>query len=134
MKLERRKSKADIPSMAMGDIAFNLLIFFVILARAQDDSHVKWTPAKARNPEPAKKSQASVAIDNNRNIYLDGKPIGAAQLASRIEEALKGLPGEERIVLLKSDKDATAAEFVPVIEAISEAGGVVYHIVDEEKK
>ena len=26
--------KADVPSTAMGDIAFNLLIFFVILARA----------------------------------------------------------------------------------------------------
>ena len=30
MKIPRKKSRADVPSMAMGDIAFNLLIFFVI--------------------------------------------------------------------------------------------------------
>ena len=47
MKISRRASKADVPSMAMGDIAFNLLIFFVILARAEDDSHLHWQPASA---------------------------------------------------------------------------------------
>ncbi len=35
MKIKRRTSQATVPSMAMGDIAFNLLIFFVILARAR---------------------------------------------------------------------------------------------------
>ena len=47
MKIKRRSSQAEVPSMAMGDIAFNLLIFFVILARAQDDSHLHWEPATA---------------------------------------------------------------------------------------
>ena len=37
----------------MGDIAFNLLIFFVILARAQDDSHLQWEPAKAEEVQSA---------------------------------------------------------------------------------
>ena len=52
MKIKRRAIRADVPSMAMGDIAFNLLIFFVILARAQDDSHLQWTPAAARRIPP----------------------------------------------------------------------------------
>ena len=45
MKVPKRKFEASVPAMAMGDIAFLLLIFFVILARAQDDSHLKWEPA-----------------------------------------------------------------------------------------
>ena len=45
MVLPRRKLSATVPAMAMGDIAFLLLIFFVILARVRDDSHLQWKPA-----------------------------------------------------------------------------------------
>ena len=51
MKVKRKTSKSDIHVMAMGDIAFNLLIFFVILAKAQDDSHLQWQPAEAMELE-----------------------------------------------------------------------------------
>ena len=47
MRLPRKKFEANIPSVAMGDIAFLLLIFFVILARAQNDDHIQWEPAIA---------------------------------------------------------------------------------------
>ena len=40
MILLRKKLEASVPSMAMGDIAFLLLIFIVLLARARDDSHL----------------------------------------------------------------------------------------------
>ena len=62
--------------MAMGDIAFNLLIFFVILARAQDDSHLQWTPAEAKNLQQAGNSIVSVLIDTENKLYLNGQEIG----------------------------------------------------------
>ena len=46
MKVATRKFKVEVPSVAMGDIAFNLLVFFVILARAQDDVEVFGVPAE----------------------------------------------------------------------------------------
>ena len=46
MKIPRKTFEANVPSMAMGDIAFLLLIFFIILAKAVDDSHVVWTPLR----------------------------------------------------------------------------------------
>lgn len=133
MKIKRRTVRADVPSMAMGDIAFNLLIFFVILARAQDDSHLHWTPAEANNLESAGHSVVSVLIDSNEKLYLNGQPIGEANLALRIEELLGDLPAGERTVLLKAHRDATALRFEPVIEAISEAGGDLVHIVEENR-
>ena len=45
--------------MAMGDIAFNLLIFFVILARAQDDSHLQWQPAVTPKSEASGNAKAN---------------------------------------------------------------------------
>ena len=47
MKITRRKLEVGVPAVAMADIAFNLVLFFIIMARAQDDSYLKWTPAKA---------------------------------------------------------------------------------------
>ncbi|HCK52099.1 MAG TPA: biopolymer transporter ExbD [Planctomycetaceae bacterium] len=133
MKIKRRATRADVPSMAMGDIAFNLLIFFVILARAQDDSHLQWTPAEASNLESAGHSIISVLIDSDEKLYLNGQPIGEANLEMKIEELLGNSPPGDRTVLLKVHRDATALRFEPVIESISNAGGELVHIVEEDR-
>ena len=133
MKIARKMMKADVPSVAMGDIAFNLLIFFVILARASDDSHVKWLPAKATHLESTSGSKISVAIDRANKLYLNGQEIGQPQLASRIDALLGNAPAGDRTVLLKVHKDATAMYYEPVIESISEAGGDLVHVLEDKK-
>ena len=133
MKIKRRTSQATVPSMAMGDIAFNLLIFFVILARAQDDSHLKWNPAEAAELENAGHSIVSVVVDKDNKLYLNGQELGIAQLGGRIESLLKNRPAGDRTVLLKIHKEAQAQRFEPIIEAVSEAGGELVHILEEEK-
>jgi len=134
MKIRRKTMRAEVPSTAMGDIAFNLLIFFVILARAQDDSFLKWQPAHARNLEQAGPSKVSVLIDAESKLYLNGRQVGAAQLAKQIGELLGEAPPGQRTVLLKVHRDAQAMRFEPVIEAISEAGGDLVHILEKEKE
>ena len=133
MKIERKKFDATVPSMAMGDIAFLLLIFFVILARAQDDSHLQWKPAETPDLEQATHSKASIVIDTDNKTYLNGQPIGHAQLAGELTALLGDAPVGKRTVLLKVDKEATAVFFEPVIEAVSEAGGDLYHILEQKK-
>jgi len=133
MKLKRLTMKADVPTMAMGDIAFNLLIFFVILARAQDDSHLQWQPAAASDLKAISHSQVSVVIDNQNKLYFNGQLIGQAQLTKRIQETLGNAPAGERMVLLKVHKEATAMYYEPVIESISEAGGDLVHILEDKR-
>ena len=52
----------------------------------------------------------------------------------RLEDLLKGAPAGDRVVLLKVDKEILAQRFEPVIEAISEAGGELFHVVEEKRK
>ncbi len=125
--------KADVPSVAMGDIAFNLLIFFVILAKAQDDSHLQWQPAQAKQLQGFASSKVSVLIDRENKLHLNGKEIGQAQLAKSVGEILGSAPQGDRTVLLKVHKDATAMYYEAVIEAISEAGGDLVHILEEKQ-
>ena len=120
--------------MAMGDIAFNLLIFFVILARANDDSHLQWTPSRVENLQTAGHSVISVLIDKDSKLYLNGQQVGISELSNLIEDLIPENPSEdERTVLLKVHQETLAQRFEPVIEAISEAGGKLVQIVEEEK-
>ena len=132
MKIPRKKFQATVPSVAMGDIAFNLLIFFVILARAQDDSHLKWQPASTPVVEAVKNVGVSVVIDIDNKLYLNGQEIGESQLAASIGKLLENVPAGRRTVLLKVHRETTALRFEPVIEAVSEAGGDLVHILEEK--
>jgi biopolymer transport protein ExbD len=132
MKLPRKKLTASIPSFAMGDIGFLLLIFFVILARAQDDSHIQWQPAKLADIEMAAAPLASVAIDSGYKVYLDGKEIAPEEIAAALSTVLGDTPAGQRNVFLKVHREAKASHFEPVIAAISEAGGDLVHILEPE--
>ena len=117
----------------MGDIGFLLLIFFVILARAQDDSHIQWQPAKLADIKMAAAPLASVAIDSGYKIYLDGKKISPDELSAALTKVLVGAPSGQRNVFLKVHKEAQASHFEPVIAAISQAGGDLVHILEPEE-
>ena len=134
MKLQRKKLTASVPSFAMGDIGFLLLIFFVILARAQNDSHIQWEPARMDKVEMAAAALATVTIDSGYKTYLDGKEIAPEEIAASLSEILGDTPAGERNVFLKVHKEAKATHFEPVIAAISEAGGDLVHILEPEEK
>ena len=133
MKIKRRTFQANVPSMAMGDIAFNLLIFFVILARATDDSHLQWEPADAADVTQAGVSKVSVVIDVENKYYINGQQVGIAEVTPKIENILADAPAGDRTVLLKVHREASANHFEPMIEAISEAGGTILHVLEEQR-
>ncbi len=133
MKLPRKKLTASVPSFAMGYIGFLLLIFFVILARAQDDSHIQSQPVKLAAINMPAAPLASVAIDSGFKIYLDGKEISSDELAADLTKLLGDTPSGQRNVFLKVHKETKASHFEPVIAAISEAGGDLVHILEPEE-
>jgi len=134
MKIKRRISQADVPSMAMGDIAFNLLIFFVILARAQDDSHLQWQPASAEEINASGTAKVAVLIDNENKYYVNGQQVGASQIAGEVDALLGNTPAGERMVLFKVHREAQALYFEPAIEAISEVGGDIVHVLEQKQE
>ena len=111
-----------------------MLIFFAILARAQDDSHLQWDPAADEELEQAKNYKASVVIDADRKTYLNGQPILQSQLGDALANLLGKSEVGKRRVLLKVHKEATALDFEPIIEAVSKSGGEIHHVLERERK
>ena len=134
MKFKRpKKYDLSINLTPLVDVVFLLLIFFVILARARDDSHLQWKPAVGVELVRPATMNASVVIDKYNVTHLNGREIPISTLS----EELKVILGENvvgrRTVLLKVHHEVTAVYFEPVIEAISEAGGELHHILEEDK-
>jgi biopolymer transport protein ExbD len=134
MKIARRQFKVEVPSVAMGDIAFNLLVFFVILAKATDDSHLQWKAAADDKLDVVKHTRASIVIDKDNKLHLNGRQISVQELAKAVEDRLRGEPAGQRTVLLKINNSATADKYEPLLEAVSEAGGEIVHILDKKKE
>lgn len=114
----------------MGDIAFNLLIFFVILAKPPEQN---WEPAQAARVESSGTSIVSVALDKDKKLYLNGEPIGVGQLKDAIDKLLTNVPAGRRAVLLKIHKESQAMTFEPILEAVSQAGGEIVHVLEQEQ-
>ncbi len=133
MKIKRRAMVPGVPAVAMADIAFNLVLFFIMLARTQDDSRLRWSPASTPAVQKAPISKVSVVIDSDRKLFYNGQQIGISQLRDAVEEGLKDAPAGKRAVLLKIDKDTPAQVFEPVVEAVSQAGGELMHILEKKR-
>lgn len=137
MKLKRKVREAPIPYIPMADLAFNLLIFFLVLAKAQQDTQ-QWVKASSPGVSQVVATKVVVTITKpnekgERKVYLNNDEVGVRELADRINAAFGDGPQEKRTVLLKVDKGAPAAIFEPVMEAISQAGAEVFHALNEAK-
>ncbi len=140
MKIRRRKLEVMAPAVAMADIAFNLVLFFLILARTQDESHIKWEAARVPSVQTLPQSNVSVVIEkikgnkDRAELYLNGIEMGDIKtLGSSLEKMLADKQPGQRTVLLKVHKDTPAATFEKVIEAISQAGGELTHVLEKDK-
>lgn len=130
--MKRRKKKRrtiPIPVASMGDIAFLLIIFFLVCSEAsKDNSKLKIEPPVS---EHVKKTKAAVVarvdIDQNGQVYFDG---AAVEDARAVEGGLRLLltntvSDEQRHVQFRCDKSQPREIFEPVLQAIASAGGII---------
>jgi len=139
MKFKRRNHELSPPYVSMADIAFNLVLFFLIMARVKSNDHIEWKPAEVKGTAKAANTANMVATgykkgDENKvmKVFLNGEEIGMTALASKLEATLAG-EGKDRTVLLKIHEDTLAATFQKIMEAVSQAGGEVFHVLKEEQ-
>ena len=110
MKLSRkRKGPITMPIASMGDIAFLLIIFFMVCSNFVKESQVEYKSPTAEELAAVEKSGLSVAVDKDGEIYLEGKPVAGpdalkAALEKRLLEAQK--KGEEIGDAKRLDMDA----------------------------
>ena len=127
-----RRIFSPLPLAAMGDIAFLLIIFFMIAAQFAKESHVKMERPKAPQLEKLEKTSVSVSLDRDGVLWLDGSEVDPAGLQAEITAKLENVT--DRMVFLKVDKDLLKPAYEPVFVAITKAGATISMVGNDDKK
>jgi len=121
MKVKRKKRRLPfVPMTSFGDIAFLLIIFFMVASVFMRESHIDVREAGAPELDKMPEAMVSVVVDKNGDVWLQGQPCPISVLENAVE-ALLG-QGRENKVLLKIDKDQVQEDFGDVLMALSDAG------------
>ncbi len=118
----RRKKRMSlvVPTSSMGDIAFLLIIFFMLASTFMKSANVQLENPSSSAIESQASPLVEVIVDADGQIWMGGVHSTPAEvgMACRLQaEELKESP-----VHLKVDRNLLRKDYMTVIEAISEAG------------
>lgn len=123
---KQRKARAiSVPVASMGDIAFLLIIFFMVCSNFAKEAKVKLESPRTADVVRLKESMVSVSIDDQGVTYLQGKQVGGAEAVEYGVMALiqNAQTDEGRTVMFKCDRGVDKQVYEPVLDAIARAGG-----------
>ena len=129
-----KRCSANVPVAAMSDIAFLLLIFFMITASPIQESRIRYERAKGEELKYFDPANVSVIIDADGELYLNGMKTGVGTIKEEVSYLLGSRKQGERLVFFKIDRNAKAAKFEPVYEQIAAAEGELILILDPRPK
>jgi len=131
-KVRRRKRESAVPTDSMSDIAFLLIIFFILTTSIRKLTGFK-TDLPTADKSVASQKTPTVQL-NGGQVRWDDKVISFAELKQKLGDLKLGSkPKGERVVLLDSGPDVAYQNYFEVMAMITSANGVV-GILEEEKK
>lgn len=118
----RRKKKPNLvlPLSSMGDIAFLLIIFFMLASNFMKTGNVELEKPAAPALERQEAPKCSVMVNKDGVVWCDGVQTTAAELESFIKPIVE--KDRETSVHLSFHKELKRDDFLPVVEAVSESG------------
>lgn len=133
----RRSNKllVEPPSVATGDIAFNLIVFFLVCASVQPDSGRKQTLPRSEETQKQEQKSENVEVMLTRSTAaINGDLVTPANFLPRLRTLLAGKPRpEDRVVVVKSRPDTPYTFWIDITSLIEQAGGTVTIQREEER-
>jgi biopolymer transport protein ExbD len=120
MLKRRQKVEAEIPSASMADIAFELMIFFLVATTFDVDTGIGLVlPPAAETTEQVKVKQSDIAkllVNAAGEILLDGELITIPQISETIKNKIKQNP--KLIVSIKTDRETNYSRYIEVLDEL----------------
>lgn len=123
MNLSRRqKSDPEIPTSSMADIAFLLIVFFLVTTTMNQDKGIGMQlPPAGESKKIQKKNICNIWVNDSGQILINLEDqVPLAQLRSNIEQRLAA--NEKLIVSLKASEETPYESFINVLDEIKLAG------------
>ena len=125
------------PAVLLTDIAFNLLIFFVVCASTEpSDGRKQDIPGanKQTSNQQAQTENIEVAL-TRETVSINGEQTKIADFLPRMKNLLRNKKKvEERVVLVQSAKDTPYEHWIKITAWVEQAGGVTTLQIEEEQQ
>lgn len=134
----RRSTKllVDVPAVASGDIAFNLIVFFLVCASTQPDTgRSQILPKSEQTQQQQQQQDEHLTVELKRNaVLINGDPVKVSEIKARVKAKLSGKSRpEDRVVIVKSADDVPYHAWIEVTSQIEDAGGIITLQLEEER-
>lgn len=116
IRRRRRRQSPMIPVASMGDIAFLLIIFFMLVSNFVKQSNIEVTNPVSPDIDTIEPLQVTVILDKNGVIWLQGNVVPVDALEGAIGIILEGR--KDKRVELKVDRNLAMDQVKPVRNAL----------------
>ena len=123
------------PASAVGDIVFNLIIFFLVCVSVQPDRGRKQTIPKSESKEQKQQQSENIQVAlTRRTASINGTVVRMEKFRQRLSSLLKSKVREQdRVVIVKSKPDTPYLHWIQVTGWIEQVGGIVTLEIEEEQ-
>jgi len=127
----KKKKKANIPTGSLADIAFLLLVFFLVTTTIDTDKGISLVlPEKGQETKVRSKNIASIFINAEGRVMLDEEEIKLSQLEDRAERMLA--ENENIIFSVKTVSNTKYDVYIGVIDQLKLANATRISIAEPE--
>jgi len=143
MLVDKKKNRpdAEISSGSMADIAFLLLIFFLLTTTMDTDKGIPMIlPERGGEAKINPKNIAKVLVNEAGLILFDGKPADEVKLEELLSLRIKerglepGTGNPKLIVSIKTDRFTEYDKYITVLDIVKESGATKISIAEPEKE
>tara|TARA_B100001079_G_scaffold120721_1_gene103755 strand:+ start:2513 stop:2908 length:396 start_codon:yes stop_codon:yes gene_type:complete len=129
MAVKRRFKGGDIPTSSMADIAFLLLIFFLVTTTIDMDKGLGMVlPAEGEELEISKKNILNCLINSTGNVLLGGEGIEIRNLSKSVRQKL--VENDKLIISVKAHQSTSYSDYIAVIDQLKRANATRISIAE----
>jgi biopolymer transport protein ExbD len=123
----QRKSKAasDIPSSSLADLAFLLLIFFMVTTTFRKNQPREWVPPEAaatQRLEEPRKDILHIYVERDGRIFINDALVPGEMVAAVLQPLYQ--ENHRMVMMLRSDRDVQYYHIDQIQKQIQAAGAV----------
>lgn len=126
---KKKLAEASIPTSSMADIAFLLLLFFLVATVIDVDTGIGLTLPEyvqdIKNIKVPKDRMAAILINANGDVLLDGNPLPLIQIKDQLKPRIISkipLPEDKKLIVsVKTDRKTNYNTYIEALDQIKQA-------------
>jgi len=139
--LEKKKKRDhEIPTSSMADIAFLLLIFFLVTTTMDTDKGIPMIlPERGGELKINPKNIAKILVNESGDVLFDNEIVDDAILrelvTTRLKERGYDVDGKPKLIVsIKTDRDTEYDRYITILDIVKESGATKISIAEPDKE